>query len=162
MLIRLSPDQILLAQSLLGTEEAWLWIGSAYSSTDNNDTRVNETRALMNKYYAHVPYGMWVGNKTETEMAPLYCNEEKFYVVDTSWWPVGVYRMNLHTGAGIESPFGSKLNSEKRDQDCSWAALENFKKELSPYLHQEENGAGYSLRILIRPDRSIEPFGDTY
>lgn len=161
MLIRLSPNQILFSQSLLGTTEAWLWVGSAYSSDDNDDTRVHETRELMSKYYAHVPYGMWVGNKFGTEMKALHCNEDKFYTVDASWWPVGVYRMNLHTAAGVEAPFGSKLNSEKRDQDCSWTTLEKFQKDLPQYLHKEENGAGYSIRLLIRPDRTIEPFGDT-
>lgn len=89
-----------------------------------------------------------------------------FYEVDLSWWPVGSYRMNLHTNAGEESPYGSKLNPEKRDQDCSWAPIdsEQWSEEenasIRPFLHQEENGAGSSIRILIRPNRSVEAFGD--
>lgn len=104
---------------------------------------------------------MWVGNKTIDTMTPLK-NENGSYVVNVDWWPVGVYRINLHTAAGIESPFGSKLHPEKRDQDCSWAPLElpQFANELSSFLHKEENGAGHSLRFLIRPDRSLEPLGD--
>lgn len=160
MLIELSRDNIRLSQSFLGTEEAWLWVGSAYSSFDNDNTRVKETRALMERYYPHVPYGMWVGNKPDDTMMPLSVNKDGYYTLDTSWWPIGVYRINLHTAQGIESPFGSKLHPEKRDQDCSWAALENFQSTLADCLHKEENGAGYSLRFLIRPDRSIEPFGD--
>lgn len=159
MLIELTSNQIRFSKSLLGTEEAWLWVGSAYSPTDNDDERVRETRELMKRYYGYIPYGMWVGNKEGNEMKPLTLSDG-FYTLDTSWWPVGVYRINLHTAAGVESPFGSKLHPEKRDQDCSWAALENFKDELGLFLHQEENGAGFSIRFLIRPDRSIEPFGD--
>ncbi len=160
MLIELLRDQIQFSKTMLGTAEAWLWVGSAYSSLDNDDTRVQETRTLMAKYYPHVPYGMWIGNKVGSEMQPLNCHDRSYYALDTSWWPVGVYRMNLHTAAGIESPSGSRLDPTKRDQDCSWAPLENLKDDLTRYLHQEENGAGYSIRILIRPDRSIEPFGD--
>ncbi|MFZ1655213.1 MAG: hypothetical protein WBO92_00600 [Candidatus Moraniibacteriota bacterium] len=161
MLIELSHDTIRLSRSLLGTEEAWLWVGSAFSSFDNDDTRVKETRALMERYYPHVPYGMWVGNRLNDAMISLSANEDKHYTLNASWWPVGVYRVNLHTARGIESPFGSKLHPENRDQDCSWSTLENFQSDLADYLHKEENGAGYSLRFLIHPDRSIEPFGDS-
>jgi hypothetical protein len=160
MLIELSQDTICLSRSLLGTEEAWLWVGSAYSSFDNDNTRIQETRALMERYYPHVPYGMWVGNKFNDTMRPLSANKDKYYTLNASWWPVGAYRINLHTTQGIESPFGSKLHPKNRDQDCSWSTLENFQSDLADYLHKEENGAGYSLRFLIRPDRSIEPFGD--
>lgn len=115
----------------------------------------------MEKYYSHIPSGMWVGNKEEEQMIPLKVTDG-FYVLDVSWWPVGVYRLNLHTSAGESSPFGSPLHPEKRDQDCSWAPLEkaDWQAELRTYLHPEENGAGFSLRILIRPDRSIEALGD--
>lgn len=160
MLIKLSQNTIRFSQSLLGTNEAWLWVGSAYSPFDNDNTRVEETRALMERYYPHVPYGMWIGNKFKDTMMPLPANEEDYYTLDTSWWPVGVYRINLHTAQGVESPFGSRLHPENRDQNCSWATLENFQSDLADFLHKEENGAGYSLRVLIRPDRSIEAFGD--
>ncbi len=159
MLVELSTNQIKFSKELLGAETAWLWVGSGYSPLDNDDNRVKETRELMEKYYPYVPYGMWVGNKAGNEMKPLELREEG-YTLDLSWWPVGVYRMNLHTGAGIESPFGSKLHPEKRDQECSWSPLETFQNELKSFLHKEENGAGYSIRFLIRPDRSVEPFGD--
>lgn len=161
MLIELATNQIKFSEKLLGTEEAWVWVGSAYSPTDNDDERVKATRALMERYYPHVPYGMWVGNKAGDEMRPLNLGEDGYYTLDTSWWPVGVYRVNLHTAIGAESPYGSKLHPEKRDQDSSWAPLENFQDELKPFLHREENGAGYSLRFLIRPDRTIEPLGDS-
>ena len=39
-------------------------------------------------------------------------------------------------------------------------ADDKAKKALRPFLHREKNGAGYCFRILIKPDRSIEPFGD--
>lgn len=160
MLIQISPNQIQLSASLLGSDEAWVWVGSAYSPLDNDDTRVKETRDLMEKYYPHVPCGMWVGNKEENGMKPLV-SRDGFYALDVSWWPAGVYRINLHSSAGIESPYGSKLRPEKRDQECSWAPLEKFQSELAKFLHKEENGAGYSLRFLIRPNRTLEAFGDT-
>jgi hypothetical protein len=159
MLVHLLPNQVSFSKELLGTDEAWLWVGSAYSPLDNDDRRVKETRDLMEKCYSHVPYGMRVGNKVGEAMEPMRVVDGQ-YVLDVSWWPVGAYRLNLHTAAGIESPYGSKLHTENRDQDCSWAALENFKDQLSKFLHTEENGAGSSIRILIRPDRSVEAFGD--
>lgn len=159
MLIELALNEIRFSGKLLGSEEAWLWVGSAYSPADNDDERVRASRELMEKYYPHVPYGMWVGNREDNRIVPLQ-GKDGYYVLNLGWWPVGVYRINLHTSSGIESPFGSKLHPENRDQDCSWTPLESFTEELKPFLHKEENGAGYSLRFLIRPDRSIEPFGD--
>ncbi len=134
-------------------------MGTGYGPTDNNNERVKETRELMDRYYSYVPYGMWVGNKNGDEMKPLV-EEDSFYNVDVSWWPVGAYRFNIHTKAGEQAPFGSELHLENRDQDCSWAKLESLENELVDFLHKEENGAGFSIRILIRPDRSIEAFGD--
>lgn len=165
MLIGTGKNIVRLSDKLLGSEEAWLWVGSAYSPLDNDDTRVKENRELMEKYYPYVPYGMWVGNREDEKMTALK-NDNGFYNVDLSWWPVGSYRMNLHTNAGEESSYGSKLNPEKRDHDCSWASIdsEQWSEEdnasIRPFLHKEENGASFSLRILIRPDRSVEAFGD--
>ena len=166
MLISTEKNLLKLSTQLLGTDEAWVWVGSAYSPLDNDDTRVRETRELMEKYYAYIPYGMWVGNKEGEQMIALK-NANGFYEIDLSWWPVGSYRMNLHTNVGEESPYGSKLNPEKRDQDCSWAPIDSEQwsqeenENLRPFLHKEENGAGSSIRILIRPDRSVEAFGDS-
>jgi hypothetical protein len=165
MPIKTGKNVLKLSDKLLGTEEAWLWVGSAYGPIDNDDARVKETRELMEKYYPYVPYGMWVGNKEGEKMIALK-NKDGFYEVDLSWWPVGSYRINLHTNVGEESPYGSKLNPEKRDQDCSWAPIDSKQwgaednASLQPFLHTEENGAGTSVRILIRPDRGVEAFGD--
>lgn len=161
MLIQTEKNQIRFSQELLGTEEAWAWVSGLPGPFDNDDVRVKETRELMEKYYPYIPAGMWVGNK-EGETIVALKSVDGFYVLDLSWWPVGVYRMNLHTSAGVESPYGSKLHPEKRDQDCSWAAIDSEKwhDELKSYLHIEENGAGASIRVLIRPDRSIEALGD--
>ena len=109
---------------------------------------------------------MWVGNKDGEKMIALK-KIEGFYTVALSWWPVGSYRMNLHTNAGEESPHGSKLHPEKRDQDCSWAPIDSERwsvednARLQSFLHTEENGAGTSIRILIRPNRDVEAFGDS-
>jgi hypothetical protein len=107
------------------------------------------------------------GNKEEDgTMTPLRDTDgDGFYEVDLSWWPVGSYRLNLHTAAGEPSPYGSPLN-DRRDQDCSWAPIDSGRwgegenESIRSFLHKEENGAGFSLRILIRPDRSVEAFGD--
>lgn len=122
---------------------------------------MRETRELMERYYPHVPYGMWVGNQVGDTMNPPLLDTSEWYTLDLSWWPVGVYRVNLHTVAGVESPFGSKLHPNKRDQDYPWSPLKKFSDELRIFLHQKENRAGYSLRFLIRPDRTIKSLGDT-
>lgn len=165
MLIRTEKNRIFFSNTLLGTPEAWLWVGTGYGPRDNNDKRVQETRALMETYYPYVPYGMWVGNQKAGTQVPL-TDVDGWYMADVSWWPEGTYRLNLHTLAGVSSPIGSPLKPENRDQECSWAPLDaapwgsEEHTSLIPYLHTEENGSGMSLRILIRPDRSIEPFGD--
>jgi len=161
-MIILKTNVIAFSRDLLGTETAWLWVGTSYSPLDNDNERVQKTRALMEQYYPYVPYGMWVGNREENRMVPLKDMGDDYYVADISWWPVGAYRMNLHTGKGESSPYGSELHPENRDQDCSWSPLEKpeWNDALRSFLHTEENGAGCSLRILIRPNRNIEPFGD--
>lgn len=167
MLIKIKRNSIEFSKKLLGTEEAWLWVGTSYGPKDNDDTRVKETRELMQKYYPYIPYGMWIGNKEAEQTRPLKDTANSgYYTADLSWWPAGAYRMNLHTKVGEESPLGSQLHPEKRDQECSWASLESGQwnteesASIRPFIHKEENGAGSSIRILIRPDRSIEAFGD--
>lgn len=158
-LIEIDKGTLKLSTKLLGTASAWVWVGSGYGPTDNDDERVLATRKLMEKYYPYVPYGMWVGNREGETSTPLH-DTNGYYLLNTTWWPVGVYRFNLHSSQGETSSFGTPLNPEHRDQDCSWAPLERWQHELAAFLHTEENGGGYSLRILIRPNRTIEPFGD--
>jgi hypothetical protein len=67
MLIKTENNVLKLSKKLLGTEEAWLWVGTSYGPLDNDDTRVKETRELMAKYYPYVPYGMWVAIRKRTE-----------------------------------------------------------------------------------------------
>lgn len=167
MMIKIENNFIKFSKKLLGTKEAWLWVGFGFGPIDNDDERVKETRDLMAKYYSYVPYGMWVGNKENGQLVSLKdTDNDGYYKVDLSWWPVGAYRMNLHTNAREESPYGSALNSERRDHDVSWAPIdsEQWSKEenesIKPFLHKEENNAGFSIRILIRPNRTIEVFGD--
>ncbi len=167
MLIKIEKNCIKFSKKLLDSEEAWLWVGSAYGPLDNDDQRVKDTRELMEKYYPYVPYGMWVGNKNGEKMIALSdTDRDGYYKADLSWWPVGSYRMNLHTNQGEESPYGSQLHPDKRDQECSWAPIdsnqwsEEENAHMKAFLHTEENGAGASVRILIRPDRSVEAFGD--
>jgi hypothetical protein len=160
-MIQLSKNTIQFSQKLLGSEEAFVWVGFGFDPKDNNDARVQETRELMQRYCPYVPYGMGVGNGQKNWQAPMQA-QDGMYSLDVSWWPVGVYRLNLHSKKGEETPFGSKLHPENRDQDCSWAKLESYQDELKGFLHKEENGAGHSIRFLIRPDRTIEALGDSF
>jgi hypothetical protein len=160
-MIQLSKNTIQFSKQLLGSEEAFVWVGFGFDPKDNDDIRVRETRELMQKYYSHIPYGMGVGNSQENWKAPVQAKEGA-YTFDVSWWPVGVYRLNLHGEKGRPTPFGSELYPENRDQDCSWAKLESYQDELRDFLHQEDNGAGYSIRIFIRPDRGIQALGDCF
>lgn len=167
MLLQTGLNTLKLSKKLLGTEEAWLWVGFGFGPKDNDDERVLKTRELMEKYYPYVPYGMWVGNRRAdgSMEAIVDTDSDGYYGIDLSWWPEGAYRLNVHTQAGEASSVGSVLR-EQRDGEVSWAPLDSDiwndeeKESLRPFLYKEENGAGYSLRILIKPNRTVEAFGD--
>ena len=159
------PHQLKLAVKYLGTPEALVWVGFGFDPLDNNDERVIATRSMMQKYYPFVPYGMSVGNKrSDGTMTPVTdTDQDGYYDVDVSWWPEGAYRLGYHSLPGISSPAGLPLGPN-RDADVSWANFQDWPEALKnlaqPFLHKEKNGAGLCFRILIRPDRTIEPFGD--
>lgn len=164
--IHVEKDRLYFAKELLETDEALLWVGHGFDPLDNDDTRVKETRELMERHYPHVPYGMSVGNRMpDGAKTPIGLNSDGYYEVDVSWWPEEVYRLNIHTLPGIQSPVGTKLDPARRDWDVSWPLWwsewdEEAREKARPFLHKEKNGAGSGFRILIRPERTIEPFGD--
>ncbi len=165
--IKTEKNTLRFAVEFLKTPEALLWVGHGFDPLDNDDERVRQTRELMARYYSHIPYGMSVGNRaSDGTMSPMRDKDaDGYYELDVSWWPEGVYRLNYHSLPGIESPVGSRLDPSRRDQDVSWPLWwkdwdEETRAAARPFMHLEKNGAGSGFRILIRPDRTIEPFGD--
>ncbi len=165
--IKIEKNRLLFAKTFLGTDAALLWVGHGFDPLDNDDERVKETRELMAKRYSHIPYGMGVGNRAaDRNMKPLEdINGDGYYECDVSWWPEGVYRLNYHSLPGAASLAGTSLDLARRDKEVSWPlgweAWDEKTRELArPFMHKEKNGAGFCFRILIRPDRTIEPFGD--
>jgi hypothetical protein len=160
-------EAIDLAKAYLGTSSCLVWVGFGFDTTDNDDERVRRTRELMARFYPNVPYGMGVGNPDEQGrfLIPLVdANQDGYYELDVSRWPAGVYRFNYHSLPNESSPQGGPLSSQ-RDGEVSWAwwgadRHPDAVQTVRPIVHKERNGAGYCFRILIRTDRSIEPFGN--
>ncbi|MEK7607146.1 MAG: hypothetical protein AAB444_03065 [Patescibacteria group bacterium] len=165
--IKIEKNRLLFAKEFLQTDAMGLWVGFGFDPLDNHDERVKRTRELMGKYYAHVPYGMNVGNRAaDGSMKPVEdADNDDYFEVDVSWWPEGVYRLNYHSLPGVASSVGTAHDIKKRDQDVSWPQWwkdwdKESQKLARPFMHREKNGEGSCFRILIRPDRTIEPFGD--
>lgn len=164
--IKIEKNRLFFAKEFLQTDTALLWVGHGFDPLDNNDDRVKETRELMAKHYRHIPYGMSVGNRaSDGSMKPAEANGEGYYEFDVSWWPEGVYRLGYHSLQKVVSSVGTPIDPTRRDGGVSWALGweewdEKTRALARPFMHKEKNGAGYCFRILIRPDRVIEPFGD--
>ncbi len=160
-------NMVLLSTRYLGTAEAYVWVGWGTGPQDNSDHRVQETRALMKKYYPYVPYGMMVGNydHTDTFNAPLIDDlASGYYGLRLDHWPEGVHRLNYHGPPNKRSPSGFPLTSE-RDGHVSWARWYSETPErviatVRDFIYREPNGAGLCFRILIDRDRTIKPFGN--
>ncbi|MFA6790155.1 MAG: hypothetical protein WCR65_01085, partial [Parcubacteria group bacterium] len=117
-----------------------------------DDERIKETRDLMKKYYSYIPYGMGVGNKRDGGMVAVKDEDyDGYFDIDLSWWPEGVYRLNIYSDG---------------DRDIEWGQIfqdrfiEKENENIKEFAHKEENREGFSIRILIKPDRNVEPFGD--
>jgi len=164
-LIQVERNTLCVSVELLQTPRVWAWVGFGWSPTDNDDRRVAETRRMVEEFYPHVPYGMFVGNfDANGAPIPIERGSDGYYRLDLSRWQAGTYRMNFHTDEGVSSSVGSPLAPDLRDKNVSWMPLEriveNGSDEDKIFLHREENGAGYSIRIRIWPDRSVNAFGD--
>lgn len=165
--IKVEKNRLLFAKEFLQTDAMGLWVGFGFDPLDDSDERVKKTREIMAKYYSHIPYGMNVGNRaSDGSMRHVEdADNDDYFEVDVSWWQEGVYRLNYHSLPGVSSSVGTVQNSKNRDQDVSWPRWwkdwSGATRQLArPFMHLEKNAAGSCFRILIRPDRSIEPFGD--
>lgn len=154
MLIKIEDKNSLkISKRILESKEAWIWVGFGFGPRDNNNERIEETRELMKKYYSYVPYGMKIGNKNEEgeTISIKDDDDDGYYKIDLNWWPAGVYRLNIYADKNRETKWGQLFNNDFNKEE---------KEEIDNFAHKEENGGGYSLRILIKPDRRVEPFGD--
>jgi hypothetical protein len=159
--IKVQKDLVKFSKECFDVPKVLAWVGHGFDPLDNNDDRVTETRKLMIKYYPHIPYGMNVGNRNSNGTYIPIADEDNdgYYDLNVFWWPEGVYRLNFH------SLPNKTENFSVRDSEVSWPKLwedwdEKTKQEARPFMHRERNGVGYCFRILIKPDRIIEPFGD--
>jgi len=155
-------DLFLLNVELLGVSEAQLWIGpSPDGPTDNNDERVLNERARAEsekrKLNGRIS-GIEAVNLLESKRFPGW------FEVNTSKWPPGIYRFNIHSKPYIQAPNGTKLRPI-RDGQYSWPNftddfLLNLPDKQKKFLYLERNKAGFCMRIEIMPDRNIVPAGD--
>lgn len=146
----------LLNTELLGLNEAQLWVGKSEGPADNNDERVEKERAEA-KTKGEI-FGIEAVNLKESEKYPSW------FEVDTSSWPAGVYRFNIHAKAGVKAPNGTALR-EMRDGQYSWPVfsdeyLLNLPDEIKDFLYLEKNKMGFCIRIEITLEREIKPAGD--
>lgn len=158
-----NKNLFLLNTELLGLKEAQLWIGErADGPADDNDERVlreraeNEAKKGMPEYKIS---GIEVMDLMESEKYPGW------FEVDTSNWPAGIYRLMVHSKAGVQAPNGTKLNPQARDLQYSWPIfpdeyLANLPEDLKKFLYLEPNKRGFCIRIEITPEREIKPTGN--
>lgn len=152
MLIITQRNLLKISKKILDAPEVWLWVGFGFGPKDNDSDRIRETRDLMKKYYSYIPYGIGVGNKNDNKMISVKdIDSDGYFDIDLSWWPEGVYRLNIYSNDSKGTEWGQIFQDSFDEEE-----IENIKN----FAHKEENGEGYSVRILIRLDRSIEPFGD--
>jgi len=151
----------LLNIELLGLKEAQLWISDKPDGpTDNNDERVLKERAKAEaeKDKANRIFGIEAVNLTESQ------NFAEWFEVDTSNWPAGIYRFNIHSKSHIQTPKGTPLRPI-RDGQYSWPnfsneELMNLPNNQKNFLYLEKNQAGFCIRIEITENREIKPTGD--
>ncbi len=153
-------DFFLLNKELLGLSEAELWIGAADGPVDNDDARVMRERSEHEKIKDKPgvrPFGISAVTLSESTKFPGW------FEISTAQWPAGIYRFNLHSKAGVQSPKSPPLNPQVRDQEYSWAQfcdLTQYSIVDQQFFYQERNSQGFCLRIEITADREIKPAGD--
>jgi len=150
-------DLFLLNTELLGLKEAQLWIGRPDGPKDDDDEKVTARR--MEDEDINPILGIEAVDLIESEKYPGW------FEVNTSKWPTGIYRLMLHSKAGVQAPNGTKLNPQARDLQYSWPIfpdeyLKNLSEDLKKFLYQEPNKRGFCIRIEITPEREIKAAGD--
>ncbi len=155
-------DLFLLNTELLGLDEAQLWIGPAPEGpTDNEDERVLRERTEAKKPEAgprEKISGIEAMDLKESKEFPGW------FEVDTSDWPTGIYRFNIHSKPGVQAPKGTPLRPI-RDGQYSWPGfsdedLMNLPENQKEFLYLEKNKAGFCMRVEVTEDREILPAGD--
>lgn len=154
-----NKDLFFFNAELLGIKEAQLWIGRPDGPLDNEDKKVLERREEDKKLNPIL--GIEAVNLRESNRFPGW------FEVDTSAWPEGIYRLMIHSKAGVQAPNGTKLNPQTRDLQYSWPKIdEDMARNLNPeqrsFIYQEPNKAGFCFRIEITKNRDIEPAGNVY
>lgn len=152
-----NKDLFLLNTELLGLKEAQLWIGRPEGPIDDDDEKV-AVRRLEDKEINPV-LGIEATDLVESEKYPSW------FEVDTSNWPAGIYRLMLHSKAGIQAPNGTKLSPQSRDLQYSWPIfpdeyLKNLSEDLKKFLYLEPNKRGFCIRVEITLRREIKPAGN--
>ncbi|MFA4817538.1 MAG: hypothetical protein WC608_02295 [Parcubacteria group bacterium] len=140
----------------LGLPEAQLWIGKADGPADDEDQRVAKERVESTE--KGEIYGIEAVDLKASE------NFSGWFEIDTSAWPVGIYRFNIHGRAGVSAPNGTVLQNS-RDLQYSWPKfsdedLLNLPEDQKEFLYLEKNKRGFCMRIEKKEDGELKPAGD--
>jgi len=149
-------DLFILNKDLLGLDEAQLWISKAEGPTDNDDERVKKEREEA-KAKGEI-YGIEAMDLIASQKYPGW------FEVSTINWPVGTYRLIIHSRAGVKAPNGTELQN-LRDAEYSWPKISEetiklLSEEQKKFIYREKNGQGFCFRIKINEDRSMESAGE--
>jgi len=161
--IKIQERIVLLSIAYLGVPTAEIWIGPGeVGPSDDDDERVIKDRAEAEQNYkegkTRRPSGISVFTITDSD-------HDSYYELDTAAWPAGFYRFNYHGPADKKTPFGSKLDLEKRDLQYSWMQLPGelmVRAEVLPFIYWEPNGRGFCFRIQITEGGDIVPAGNSH
>jgi hypothetical protein len=146
----------LLNAELLGLPEAQLWIGRPDGPADDDDQKVAERRRDDKK----------INSILGIEAVDLKVSENfpGWFEVDTSSWPAGIYRFNIHSRMNVQAPNGTELQ-DMRDLEYSWPKFSDeyllrLPEEQKEFLYLEKNKRGFCMRIEKTTDGELKPAGD--
>lgn len=146
----------LLSTELLGLLEAQLWIGRPDGPADDEDEKVFARRNEDRKINAILGI----------EAVDLKASEKYtgWFEVDTSVWPAGIYRFNIHSRVNVQAPNGTELQ-DLRDLQYSWPKfsdedLLNLPEDQKEFLYLERNKRGFCMRIKKTENGELKPAGD--
>ncbi len=159
----IGPDHFLVNANLLGSKEAWLWIGGREDGpSDNDDERVKREREEEKLHPRVGEDGKTRPSGIEVVRIKRHADYPDWYEIDTSTWSAGKYRFNIHGDAHQETDHGTALTPEIRDKEYSWLNIGNpkdYPEDQQAFIYQEHNGQGFCIRIEIGTDRLIKPAG---
>lgn len=146
----------LLSIEILGLSEAQLWIGKADGPADDEDQKVAQRREEDKR--ANSILGIEAMDLKASEKFPGW------FEVETSAWPAGIYRFNIHSRANVHAPNGTELQNS-RDLEYSWPKFSdedilNLPEDQKEFLYLEKNKRGFCMRIEKMEDGELKPAGD--